>query len=154
MNNNLKWINRQVRFGWAFFAAGIVLSVIGIVLQRSFADLPFNARIVTGLGLLLLGVSVSYLVRYRTARRSPQAAARLISEERDERNQLIRARAGSRAYWCSAILTYALLMWISFASNGSLPMLSADALWYALAGLVILPFVLYAVSLVYDQQNS
>jgi hypothetical protein len=154
MNNNMKWIQRQVRLGWIFFAAGAVLAVTGIVLQRGVVNLPFNARIITGLGLLLLGVAVSYLVRYGSAQRSPQTAARLASEEHDERNQLIRARAGSRAYWCSAILTYALLMWVSFASNGSLPMLSADTLWYALSGLVILPFIVYAASLAYDQQNS
>lgn len=154
MNNNVKWINRQVRLGWIFFAAGAVLAITGILLQRGVADVPFNARIITGVGILLLGIAVSYLVRYWTARRSPQAAARMMSEERDERNQLIRGRAGSRAYWCSAILAYALLMWVSFASNGSLPALSEDALWYVLAGLVILPFGVYAASLAYDQQNS
>ncbi len=154
MNNNVKWIARQVRLGWMFLTAGFVLAVVGIVLQRWGGNLPFNVRIITGLGILLLGVAFSYLVRYRAARSSPQAAARLASEERDERMQIIRARAGSRAYWFSAVLTYAGLMWVSFAQNGSLPMLTADGLWYFLAGLVILPFAVYASSMVYDQQHG
>lgn len=153
MNNNAKWIQRQVRLGWVFFAAGLVLAIIGLILQWAFENLPFNARIVTGLGILLLGIAVSYLVRYGAARRSLQAAKRLVSEERDERTQMIRARAGSRAYWVSAILTYALLMWVSFASNDSLPMLSADALWYVLAAIVIVPGIVYMISTIYDQQN-
>ncbi len=153
MNNNAKWIQRQVRLGWVFFAAGLVLAIIGLILQWAFENLPFNARIVTGLGILLLGIAVSYLVRYGAAQRSLQAAKRLVSEERDERTQMIRARAGSRAYWVSAILTYALLMWVSFASNGSLPMLSADALWYVLAAIVIVPGIVYMISTIYDQQN-
>ena len=45
-------------------------------------------------------------------------------------------------------------MWVSFAGNGSLPMLSDDALWFALAAVVVIPFGVYAVSLAYDQQNS
>lgn len=153
MNNNAKWIQRQVRLGWVFFAAGLVLAIIGLILQWAFENLPFNARIVTGLGILLLGIAVSYLVRYGAAQRSLQAAKRLVSEDRDERTQMIRARAGSRAYWVSAILTYALLMWVSFASNGSLPMLSADALWYVLAAIVIVPGIVYMISTIYDQQN-
>jgi hypothetical protein len=154
MNNNVKWIHRQVRLGWIFLAAGIILAVVGIVLQRLVANLPFNARIITGLGILLLGVAISYLVRYGAARRSPQAAVRLASEERDERMRIIRARAGNRAYWFSAVLAYAGLMWVSFAQSGSLPMLSVDALWYFLVGLVILPFGVYAASMMHDQQNG
>ncbi len=154
MNNNMKWINRQVRLGWAFFAGGALLAVIGIILQRGIPNLPFNARIITGLGILLVGIAVSYFVRYGTASRSPQAAARLASEERDERMQAIRARAGNRAYWLSAVLAYAGLIWVSFAQSGSLPMLSPDALWYFLAGLVIVPFGVYAISMAYEQQNG
>jgi hypothetical protein len=154
MNNNLNWLNRQVRLGWIFLAVGLVLALAGIVLQRSVDNLPFNARIITGLGILLLGIAVSFLVRYGAVRRDPKAAARLVSEERDERMQIIRARAGNRAYWLSALLTYALLMWVSFSQNGSLPALSADALWYILAGLVIVPFGVYAASMAYDQHNS
>ncbi len=153
MNKQMKWVNSQVSKGWLFLVTGLLVVGVGIILERQAAALTFNPRIVTGLGILLLGISLAYLVRYFSARRDPQAAARVASEERDERNLLLRARAGNRAYWSSAVLTYALLMWVSFASNGSLPALSMDALWYALAGMVVLPFGVYAASLWYDQKH-
>ncbi len=154
MNNPQKWISRQARAGRIFLAAGALLFAGGLAAQFLAGDLPFDARILSGLGIFLLGLGISYLIRYQSARRDPQAAGRALREERDERNQMIRARAGNRAYWTSAALGYALLMWLGFASNGSLPALSEDALWYALAGVVVLPFVVFVASLVYDQQHS
>jgi hypothetical protein len=153
MNNQRKWIDRQRSKGWLFLVGGVILAGVGILLGGQSANLAFNPRVVTGLGILLLGVAVSYLVRYAAARRSPQTAERLLSEERDERNQFLRTRAGNRAYWSSAVLTYILLMWISLAANGGLPALSADALWYVVVALVILPFGVYAASLYYDQKH-
>ena len=153
MNNHLNWINRQVRLGWVFLAAGLVVALAGILLPRLAGDLPFNERIITGVGILLLGVGTSYLVRFRAIRQDAQAARRILSEEHDERMQLLRARAGNRAYWVSAALAYIVLMWVSFAASGSLPPLSGDALWYLLAAVVVVPFGIYAISLSYDQQH-
>jgi hypothetical protein len=131
-----------------------VVAIAGILLPRLAGDLPFNERIITGLGILLSGIGIANLVRYGAVRRDPQAARRLAGEERDERTQLLRARAGNRAYWVSAPLAYALLMWVSFAESGSLPYPSPDLLWYMLAALVVVPFGVYALSLMYDQQHS
>jgi ABC-type uncharacterized transport system permease subunit len=153
MDNKIAWMNRQVRLGWVYLAVGLVFAAAGIILSRLASDLPFNERIITGFGILMLGVGLSYLLRYRVARKDVQTARRMISEERDERMQFLRARAGNRAYWVSAILSYAVLMWVSFAENGSLPPLSVDALWYFLAAVVVLPFGVYAISLSYDQQR-
>lgn len=152
MNNNLKWINRNVRLGWILLAAGLVVAVVGILLLL-IADLPFNGRIITGLGILLLGIGTAYLMRYSAARRDSQAALRMISEERDERIQVIRARAGNRAYRVSTAMAYAGLMWVSFAESGSLPALSTDLLWYFLAAVVVVPFGIYIASLLYDQEH-
>ncbi len=153
MNKSIKWINRQVRLGWLFLAGGLVVGGIGIYLERTLANPTFNPRIITAIGILLVGIAVSILVRYMAGQRSPQAAARLTSEVKDERSQLMRARAGNRAYWFSAALTYALLMWVSFASNGSLPALTGDTLWFCLAGVVVLPFGVYAASMLYDEKH-
>jgi hypothetical protein len=154
MDKKTVWMRQQLRLGQIALAAGLVLAITGIFLQLLPGGLPFNARIVTGLGILLVGVGIGYLVRYGAARRDPTAARRLASEAADERSQMIRARAGHRAYWFSTAIVYAGLMWVSFSANGSLPVMSQDALWYFLAGAVILPFIVYAASLVYDQQNS
>ena len=52
----------------------------GLLLPRLVGELPFNTRIITGLGILFLGVGIAYLVRYGAARRDPHAAGRLASE--------------------------------------------------------------------------
>ncbi len=106
MNDNLKWINQKIILGWIMVAAGLVVGVIGILLPKLAGSLPFNTRIITGLGILISGWGIANLVRYGVAGRDKQAAMRLVSEERDERLQIIRARAGSRAYWVSAAMAY------------------------------------------------
>jgi hypothetical protein len=68
--------------------------------------------------------------------------------------QSMRARAGNRAYCVSAALAYAGLMWVSFAESEGLTTMSANALWYFLAAVVVLPFVIYATSLIYDQKHG
>lgn len=154
MNSPMKWINRQLRLGWMLLAAGLIVALIGALLPRLAGDLAFNERIITGLGILLLGIGVGRLMHYGVARRDSRAATRLIAEERDERTQILRDRAGRRSYWVTAVMAYGGLMWVSFAHSGSLPPLSADALWYFLAALVVLPFVVYVASLAYAQQHS
>ncbi len=154
MSDAGKWVNRRWRVGWILLALGLIVAVIGALLPSLVGDLLFNARIITGLGILLLGLGVARLLHYGAARRDARAARRLTAEERDERTQILRARAGNRAYRISTALAYGGLMWVSFAASGSLPPLSADALWYFLAALVVLPFVVYIVSLVYDEQHG
>lgn len=149
-----QWIEQKKRAGWILLALGGVVLLAGIALQLLAKGLPFDARIVTGVGILLLGLGVANLVRYRAVRNDPQAASRLVNEERDERMRMIRAEAGSRAYWVSAVLVYAGLMWVSFASNGSLPALSEDALWFFLAGAVVLPFLVYLAGVVRGSQKG
>ncbi len=154
MNDRLKWINRQWRLGWGLLIAGLILALAGIAVQRLVGSLSFNPKIITGLGILFLGIGAAFMVRYGSARRSEKAALRMVNEERDERLQSLRARAGNRAYWVSAIMAYAILMWDSMSANGSLPELMGDALWYALAALVLVPFGVYAASLAYDLKQN
>jgi hypothetical protein len=154
MNNRMNWLRRQVTLGWVLLAAGIAKFVVGVLVQLLAANLPFNARIITAGGILLVGLGISNLVRYGAALRDPQAAKRLVSEELDERMLAQRGRAGNLAYWVSTGMAFMGLMWVSFAENGSLPPLNADMLWYFLAGVVIVPFVVYVVSLWIDQERS
>ena len=154
MNNRTKWIINRVRIGWLLLAAGVLVAAVGIFTQLQYAHLPYNFRIITGLGILLVGIGIGYLVRYRAALKDEQSARRLTVEERDERTVLIRARAGSRAYWASMVLVYTGLMWASFAANGSLPDLTGNTLWFFLAANLIIPFVVYVASLLVDQRNS
>jgi hypothetical protein len=154
MSSQGEWVGRQLRMGRALIGAGAALAVFGVVLPVFAGDLPFNERIITGLGILIFGMGVARLVQYTSARRDPQAARRLAAENRDERTRTLRGRAGQRAYLCSAVLAYTALMWVSIASNGSLPALSADAVWWVLAAIVVVPMLVYIASLVYDEQHS
>lgn len=154
MSNTTNWMNRQQRLGWILLIAGILIGLIGLALPSLFGDLGFNTRIVTAIGILLLGIGISYLVRYRSYRADPQAAKRVLSSERDERMQMIRARAGSRAFWVSIALTYVLLMWESFADNGSLPALSDDLLWFALAAAFIIPMIVYIAGVAIENSRG
>ena len=153
MNNRTKWIRSRIRMGWIFLAAGSIVAIVGIFTELQFAYMPYNFRIITGLGILLGGIGVGYLVRYRAALKDEQSAMRLTVEERDERTVLIRTRAGNRAYWVSTALIYLGLMWVSFAANGSLPALTGNTLWFFLAAGVLIPFGVYITSILVDQRN-
>jgi len=154
MSNHIQWINRKVRLGWVVLIVGLIVAITGILLPRLVGDLPFNEKIITGFGILLIGIGAAPLIQYAAAKKDPQVARRLAAEQRDERTQSMRARAGNRAYWVSAVLAYGGLMWVSFALNGSLPQMSADSLWYFLAALVVIPFIVYISSLLYDEKNN
>lgn len=153
MDNRTNWIKTRIRTGWMLLAAGVLVASVGIFAELQFANLPYNFRIVTGIGILLSGVGIGYLVRYRAALKDEQSARRLTVEERDERTVLIRTRAGNRAYWVSSALIYTGLMWASFAANGSLPDLSGNVLWFFLAAVVLIPFGVYITSILIDQRN-
>lgn len=153
MTEQQQYLHNRVRIGWGMLVVGLVIFAAGLALQLFFT-LPFNTRVISGLGIFGIGLGVAQIVRYRAVMGNPRTAARLVNEERDERVRLIRARAGNRAFWLSLLMTYALLMWVSMASNGSLPDVGEDALWFYLASAVILPFILYVASLVHDQKNG
>jgi len=153
MDKEKKWIISRIRLGWMFLAAGMIVFIFGIIAQRQFAYLPYNMRIISGLGILLAGIGIGSLVRYLAALKDDKSAMRLTVDERDERSVLIRTRAGNRAYWVSAVLIYIGLMWVSFAANGSLPDLTGNALWFFFSAAVLIPFGIYIASVLLDQRN-
>lgn len=151
--NDQQYLHNRIRLGWVLIAGGAVIFAAGIALQYLF-QVAFNARVISGLGILTAGMGLAQIVRYGAVLKDRRAAAQLINQERDERDRLIRARAGSRGFWVSLVMTYILLMWQSFASSGSLPEFTADVLWFYLAAAVIVPTLVYIASIVYDQQNN
>lgn len=153
MDNKAGWINQKKNLARIFLGTGLVVFISGILLELLKTDRGFEPRIISGLGILFLGIGAANFVRYHSAAKNPAAASREFNEERDERMVTIRTRAGNRAFWVSIAMTYAVLMWESMVSNGSLPKLSSDGLWFFLAAAVVLPFVVYIASIVYDQKN-
>lgn len=153
MSSNKAWADRQRRIGWTLAATAVVVGATGLTLQAVATGLPFDPRLVTGLGILLLGLAIAALMRGGVATRVSDTTKRIGVEERDERNVAIRRFAGNRAFVVSVALTYTLLMWVSFAANGQLPAISPDGLWYALAAAVVLPMVVYVGSIIAAQRS-
>jgi len=153
MNNHKNWVNNKLRWGRFFIILGILLIGLGIVIEIAFENLPYNLRIISGLGILWIGIGIGMIFRYRSALHGNQSAKRLLIEEHDERNQFIRYRAGYRGFWVAIVLVYILLMWLSFAANGGLPPIGKDLLWYLQAGCVVIPFTVYIISFLSDQKN-
>jgi ABC-type uncharacterized transport system permease subunit len=153
MNNSTRYIGDRISLGWILTIAGALLFVAGLALQ-AFFELSFNARIVSGAGILLSALGLAQIIRYNAVRKNGQAAARLVNEALDERNRIIRERAAARGFWVSIGLTYIALLWLSFAASGSLPAPSPEAQWYYLAASVVVPFAIYIGSGVYDQSHN
>ncbi|HEY9088169.1 MAG TPA: hypothetical protein VIO36_08380 [Anaerolineaceae bacterium] len=148
MRNSTKWIESKQRRALILLGAGALLFAAGGALQRWVTGLPFDARIIGGLGILLLGVGLAQYLTYRIVRGDEKAAARKRSEELDERRVMVRNQAGNRAFWVSLVMGYAGLMWASFASNDQLPALEGNTLWFFLVALVVIPFGVYLASYV------
>lgn len=77
----------------------------------------------------------------------------MLIQASDERFRLIRARAGSRAFWVSIIMTYIVLLWVSLAGSGNIPALSDNTLTFLLVATVIVPIMVYIAGLIYEQVN-
>ncbi|NTU75561.1 MAG: hypothetical protein HGA86_05515 [Anaerolineaceae bacterium] len=154
MDKRKKWIMNKIKLGWFFLAAGVLLVAAGIIIGQIYSDLPYNFKIITGVGIFLAAIGINNLVIYRKAIKNEQVALELTMSEQDERTVFIRSRAGNRAYWVSTALVFTGLMWESFAANGDLPALFGTTLWYFLAAAVLVPFGVYAGSMLIDQHRS
>ena len=153
MNDQMKWLNSRIRIGWFFVGLGILFVLVGVYFEINYAYIPYNVSIITGLGILWAGISIGLIVKYMAVIKGDQSAKRMMVEEQDERNLFIRYRAGYRAFWVAIILTYAILMWLSMAANGSLPPIGKDLLWYLQAACVVIPFSVYIISFIIDQKR-
>jgi hypothetical protein len=148
MNHIEKYKKRQRLFGQLLLAAGIICAAAGAALESAKITVGIDPRLITGLGILLLGLSLGAWLRLNSALKKPLDAMRLVAAESDERMTDIKSKAGQRGFWTALAITYALLMWESVASNGSLPALSANARWYWLAAAVVLPMTVYIAGII------
>lgn len=149
MSNHSQWREKKQRKALALLGAGLLVVLVGAALELWAGGLGFDPRIITGVGIFFLGLGGAQYFNNRVTRGDEVSVARKIAEEKDERLVMIRNRAGNRAFWVSLVLGYAGLLWSSFASNGQLPALEGDVLWFFLAGLVTIPFGVYLISYVY-----
>ncbi|HSM25416.1 MAG TPA: hypothetical protein VK856_11180 [Anaerolineaceae bacterium] len=153
MNDQKRWLNRRIRIGWFFVGLGILFVLVGVYFEIYYSYIPYNVSIITGLGILWAGIGIGLIVRYMAGKKGEESAKRLMVEELDERNQLIRYRAGYRGFWVAIILVYIVLMWLSMAANGSLPPVGEELLWYFQVVCVVIPFSVYIISFIVDQKK-
>jgi ABC-type uncharacterized transport system permease subunit len=138
---------------WSLLVLGILVFTAGLVLQFLLIVSPFDPKILSGLGIFLAGLGISQVLRYRIWGGNSQAVNRLVNEELDERNRLIRAQAGNRAFWVSMVMTYSVLLWISFSTNEKLPVITPDGMWWLMAVAFLVPFGVYIIGIVIDQNR-
>jgi hypothetical protein len=154
MNERTAWMAKRVRLGWGLIVVGVALLVAGGILGALNAGSGWNYNIIGGLGILAAGLGVSQVLRYRPALRDEASARRIAVEERDERSVQIRTRAGNRAWIVSTVWVWIALMWVSFASNGDVPALAGDLLWWYLVAAFLVPFAVYGGSIMIDERRS
>jgi ABC-type uncharacterized transport system permease subunit len=153
MDNRAEKVAKKRKLAVITLITGLLTCTAGAALEIGWNDPPFNTRIITGLGIFFVGLGIAALAGYLAVRGKTKEAARLLNVELDERLQLVRLHAGSRAFWVSLSMAYLGLLWVSFASNGSLPALNDDAIWWLLTALVVLPFAVYAAGMIIGQNR-
>ena len=117
MHDERAWISGRVRLGRLLLAVGAAVVVVATVLGVADLVPGWDFRVVGGLGVLMLGLGLGLVMRYRSALDDDAAARRLVVEERDERTVQIRTRAGYRAWVVSAVFVWIGLMWASLAGR-------------------------------------
>jgi len=153
MHNQAGWLKRIWRSGVVITALGLVMLAAGLITGWMANFNPF-AKLFAATGLVSIVFGLVSLLQYTYARRDPKVRKQMMVNDQDERIQLIRARAGQRAYWISSSLAFFVLIWSSFAGDVGLPVLSADALWFSLAAVVVVPFIVYLGWIVYEQSHN
>jgi hypothetical protein len=154
MSERRNWLRRRFVVGCLLMAAGLAMLAGSVIAAAANPSVDSNFRIVGGLGIALGGAGLAFVIKYGRGLKDEEAARRVVADDLDERSILFRQRAGARAYWTSVPLVFGGLMWSSLAANGQLPNLEGDTLWNFLAAAVVIPFAVYAGSLIYDEWRS
>ena len=154
MTDRMRWLRRRILAGWLLLAGSTVLFAASIAAQLANPDSTFNFRILGGASIAAAAAAISLLVRYWPAMRNEETARRVVAEARDERKLEIRRRVGNRAWWTAAVIIWFGLMWASFRANSGLPKLEGDGIWNFLAVAYVIPFAVYAISIVVDERRT
>ena len=144
MNNTNAVLKRKISQGWAVLGAGLLLLALSFALPALLSADASSYKWVGGFGILLIGWGGTFLARYLLAARSPQTARRTIVDELDERNRAIRHQAGNLAFMVTFLTSSVALIIYSAMTRGQ----PADALWFFMAALVIVPSIVYVIALV------
>lgn len=136
-------LKRKISQGWAMLGAGLLLLALSYALPALLSADAGSYKWVGGFGILLIGWGGTSLARYLLAARSPETARRAIVNDLDERNRAIRHQAGNLAFLVTFLTSSAALIIYSAITRGQ----PADALWLYMAGVVIVPSIVYVIAL-------
>jgi hypothetical protein len=154
MRNQTNWTKGILMWGLVLVGLGVVVAVVGIILPGLVNGSVLSVGLVPGISIILFVIGIVSLAQYAFIRANPTAGQQMMIQERDERLQLIRARAGHRAYWISSSLAFFVLIWTAFAGDVGLPTLSGNTLWFSMVAVVVVPFIVYVGNIAYEQNNS
>lgn len=149
MNSTNAVLKRKISQGWAMLGAGLLLLALSFALPALLPRSLMNFKWVGGFGILLIGWGGTFLARYLLAARSPETARRAIIDDTDERNRAIRNQAGYVAFMVTFLTSSVALIIYSALTRGQ----PADALWLYMAAVVIVPSIVYVITMVVLQEK-
>jgi hypothetical protein len=131
---------KEMKKGWALLGLALLLFMAGIVPPILGWQTFYTPRIAVALGILVVGWALAILIRFGIARRNAGSMKRAMIEETDERQLLIRSRAGYDAFTLS-IPTTSIGLILYSAISRDLP--QPDPFWYYMIFMTLLPIVIY-----------
>lgn len=149
MNSTNAVLKRKISQGWAMLGAGLLLLALSFALPALLPRSLMNFKWVGGFGILLIGWGGTFLARYLLAARSPETARRAIIDDTDERNRAIRNQAGYVAFMVTFLTSSVALIIYSALTRGQ----PTDALWLYMAAVVIVPSIVYVITMVVLQEK-
>ena len=139
---NNKTFQKEMAKGWVMLVLAIILFLAGVVPPVLGIETFYVPRLAIAFGILVLGWALAILIRYSIARRNAGSMKRAMIEEKDERQLIIRSRAGYDAFFLSIPATsIGLILYSSISRDLPQP----DPLWYYMVFMTLLPIVVYIV---------
>jgi hypothetical protein len=154
MDKQTNWAKNILTWVLVLMGLGVVVAIAGFILPYLVNGIAFPAGSVIGASIVLLMMGIAGLAQYIYVRLNPKAGQSMMINESDERMQMIRARAGQRAYKLSGALAFAVLIYFSFAGDVGLPELSGYMLFFSLLAVVVIPAFAYTCNIVIEQSHS
>lgn len=143
MNNQKSYQSTELIKGGVSLGIGILLFIAG-TLNIYSADWRPYLDLLEGIGFFLIAVGGWNLLQYFRYKKNPEALRKVRVESMDERRLWIQYRSGNNAFKAGICLTYLLLLLVGATKNT----LSADLIWWILAGIVVVTGAVYVFSLV------
>ncbi|MBA4385151.1 MAG: hypothetical protein C0410_10485 [Anaerolinea sp.] len=142
MDNQKTYQSTELIKGSITLGIGILLFIIGAIKFDSEIWRPY-LHLIEGIGLFLIAVGGWSLVQYFRYKKNPEALRKVRVESMDERRLWIQYRSGNNAFKAGVTMTYLFLLAVGATENA----ISTDVIWWVLAGIVVITFVVYVFSL-------